>query len=80
MSTTTTKRESLIGKSIPRREDPRMITGTATYVDDLKLPGMQYAVIVRSPHAAANIKSIDIKKAPRCPALRPSSPAKTRRR
>ena len=69
MSTTTTKRESLIGKSIPRREDPRMITGTATYVDDLKLPGMQYAVIVRSPHAAANIRSVDIKKAAEMPGV-----------
>src|SRR5579863_3791100 len=69
MSTTTTKRESLIGKSIRRREDPRMITGTATYVDDLKLPGMQYAVIVRSPHAAANIKSIDIQKAAALPGV-----------
>src|SRR5580704_15503308 len=69
MSTTTTKRESLIGKSIRRREDPRMITGTATYVDDLKLPGMQYAVILRSPHAAANIKSIDIKKAAALPGV-----------
>jgi aerobic carbon-monoxide dehydrogenase large subunit len=60
---TITKTESLIGKSIRRREDPRMITGTATYVDDIKLPGMQYAVILRSPHGAAKIKGIDTKPA-----------------
>lgn len=69
MSTITTKRESLIGKRIRRREDPRMVTGTATYVDDLKLPGMQYAVILRSPHAAARIKSIDTKKAASLPGV-----------
>jgi len=63
MATTLTKHETLVGKRIRRREDPRLITGTATYVDDIKMPGMHYASIVRSPHAAANIKSIDISKA-----------------
>src|SRR5215469_13128496 len=63
MATTTTTRQTLIGKRIRRKEDPRLITGTATYVDDIKMPGMHYAVIVRSPHAAANIRSIGIKAA-----------------
>jgi carbon-monoxide dehydrogenase large subunit len=63
MATTTAKPETLIGKRIRRREDPRLITGTATYVEDIKMPGMHYAVIVRSPHAAANIRSIDTSKA-----------------
>jgi carbon-monoxide dehydrogenase large subunit len=63
MATTTTKPETLIGKRIRRREDPRLITGTATYVEDIQMPGMHFAVIVRSPHAAANIRSIDTKKA-----------------
>ena len=63
MATTTTKPELLVGKRIRRREDPRLITGTATYVEDIKMPGMHYAAIVRSPHAAAKIKSIDISKA-----------------
>jgi carbon-monoxide dehydrogenase large subunit len=63
MATTLTKHDTLVGKRIRRREDPRLITGTATYVDDIKMPGMHYAAIVRSPHAAANIKSIDITKA-----------------
>jgi carbon-monoxide dehydrogenase large subunit len=63
MATTITKTEKLVGKRIRRREDPRLITGTATYVDDIKMPGMHYAVVVRSPHAAANIRSIDTKKA-----------------
>ena len=63
MATTITKTEKLVGKRIRRREDPRLITGTATYVDDIKMPGMLYASIVRSPHAAAKIRSIDISKA-----------------
>ena len=63
MATITAKPETLVGKRIRRREDPRLITGTATYVDDIKMPGMHYAAILRSPHAAANIRSIDISKA-----------------
>src|ERR1700687_78515 len=63
MATTITKTETLVGKRIRRREDPRLITGTATYVDDLQMPGMHHACIVRSPHGAAKIKSINIKPA-----------------
>ncbi len=63
MSTTITKTELLVGKRIRRREDPRLITGTATYLDDVKMPGMLHAVVVRSPHAAAKINSIDTKAA-----------------
>ncbi|MCP5110411.1 MAG: xanthine dehydrogenase family protein molybdopterin-binding subunit, partial [bacterium] len=39
------------------------ITGTATYVDDIEMPRMHHACILRSPHAAAKIKSIDTKAA-----------------
>ncbi len=63
MATIVSKPETLVGKRIRRREDPRLITGTATYVDDIKIPGMHYAVIVRSPHGAAKIRSIDTSKA-----------------
>jgi carbon-monoxide dehydrogenase large subunit len=63
MATTTTKTELLVGKRIRRREDPRLITGTATYVDDIQMPGMHHACIVRSPHGAARINSINIKPA-----------------
>jgi carbon-monoxide dehydrogenase large subunit len=52
--------DRLFGKSIKRREDPRFITGQGRYVDDLKLPGMTYAAFVRSPHAHARIKGIDV--------------------
>ena len=50
----------LLGASIKRREDPRFITGKGNYTDDLKLAGMTYAVFVRSPHAHARIRSIDV--------------------
>lgn len=60
MATTTIKPETLVGKKIRRREDPRLITGTATYVDDVKMPGMHHACIVRSPHAAARIKRLNV--------------------
>src|SRR2546422_10812164 len=62
-TTTIIKTEKLSGKRIRRKEDPRLITGTATYVDDIKMPGMHHACIVRSPHAAAKIRSINAKSA-----------------
>ncbi len=52
-----------IGKSIKRVEDKRFITGHGRYTDDIVLPGMTYAYILRSPYAHANIKSIDITEA-----------------
>ena len=49
----------IFGSGIRRREDPRLITGGATYTDDVRLPGMLYAAMLRSPHAHAKINSID---------------------
>ena len=63
MATTVTKQETLFGKRVRRQEDPRLITGTALYLDDLKMPGMHHAIVVRSPYGAANIKGIDTKAA-----------------
>src|SRR5712692_3111102 len=63
------KVEPQVGKRVRRREDPRLITGTATYVDDIKMPGMLYASIVRSPHAAARIKRVDTKEAAQSPGV-----------
>src|SRR5438477_4593535 len=53
----------LVGKSIKRREGPRFSTGKGHYTDDLKLAGMTYAAFVRSPHAHAKIRKIDVAKA-----------------
>src|SRR6188508_1328286 len=49
----------LVGEPIKRREDPRLISGLGTYVDDIKLPGMLHMSIVRSTHAHARITKID---------------------
>ena len=59
MATTIAKPETLVGKRIRRQEDPRLITGTAIYLDDIKMPGMHHACVVRSPHAAAKITGIN---------------------
>ena len=48
-----------IGKSVKRVEDKRFLTGKGKYTDDLVLPEMTYAYIVRSPYAHAKIESID---------------------
>src|SRR5579864_44305 len=59
----------LFGARIKRREDPRLITGTATYTDDLHPAGLAHAVIIRSPHAHARIKRIDVEAARRHPGV-----------
>ena len=48
-----------VGRAMKRVEDPRLIQGIGTYVDDLRLAGMLHAVILRSPFAHARIRSID---------------------
>ncbi|HKZ86529.1 MAG TPA: aerobic carbon-monoxide dehydrogenase large subunit [Anaerolineae bacterium] len=52
-----------LGHSRKRVEDARFIRGQGNYIDDLKLPGMLYLDIVRSPYAHARIKHIDAGKA-----------------
>jgi aerobic carbon-monoxide dehydrogenase large subunit len=47
------------GQSVPRVEDRRLVTGAGRFADDLDLPGQLHAVFVRSPHAHADIVSID---------------------
>jgi carbon-monoxide dehydrogenase large subunit len=59
----------VFGSGIRRREDPRLITGTATYTDDLTLPGMLHAAMLRSPHAHARIKRIDVTRAKEAPGV-----------
>jgi carbon-monoxide dehydrogenase large subunit len=50
---------AMVGSPIKRREDPRLITGQATYVDDIKIPGMLHMAVLRSPYGHARITSID---------------------
>jgi carbon-monoxide dehydrogenase large subunit len=51
--------DGYVGQALKRKEDPRMITGRARYTDNIALPGMLYATIVRSPEAHAAIAAID---------------------
>ncbi len=59
----------LFGSSIKRREDPRLITGKGVFTDDVKLPGQTHAVFVRSPHAHARIRRVDVSKAKQVPGV-----------
>ncbi|GIK40172.1 MAG: carbon-monoxide dehydrogenase large subunit [Chloroflexota bacterium] len=52
-----------MGHRMKRKEDPRFIQGAGRYVDDIKLPGMLYLDLVRSPYAHAKILKIDASKA-----------------
>ncbi|MGX5846950.1 xanthine dehydrogenase family protein molybdopterin-binding subunit [Mesorhizobium sp. PL10] len=58
-----------IGARVARKEDKRFITGAGRYVDDMVVPGMKHAAFVRSPHAHAQIKKIDVKKAQAMPGV-----------
>ena len=51
------------GTRVKRLEDPRLLTGHGTYVDDIVLPGMLHACFVRSPFARARIEGIDVREA-----------------
>src|SRR5262245_28714075 len=55
--------------TVRRREDPRLITGTGTFVDDLRVPGCLHAAMLRSPHAHARIRAIDVSAARRVPGV-----------
>ena len=52
-----------IGAPVRRKEDPRLISGTSTYTDDIKLADMVFLHLVRSPHAHARIAEIDVSEA-----------------
>src|SRR5579885_2401208 len=58
-----------IGAALRRREDVRFLTGAGRYGDDLALPGMARAVLLRSPHAHARIRAIDTRAAAALPGV-----------
>jgi carbon-monoxide dehydrogenase large subunit len=66
-SSPTATTATYIGSSIRRREDPRLITGRATYVNDIAAVGCTEVIFVRSPHAHARIKRIDTTQASASP-------------
>ena len=60
---------SYTGQPFKRLEDPRLVTGQGSYVDDIQLPGMLHAAVLRSPVAHARIRSIDVSAALELPGV-----------
>ena len=58
-----------IGAPVRRAEDIRFLTGRATFIDDVKLPGMLHAAVLRSPHAHARILAVDAADALKLPGV-----------
>ena len=58
-----------IGEALRRKEDYRFLTGAGNYTDDIRLDNMTHAVFVRSPHAHANIKSVNTSAAKTAPGV-----------
>jgi aerobic carbon-monoxide dehydrogenase large subunit len=63
-------RPKLVGQSIPRREDLALLTGTARFIDDIRLPGMVYAKVLRATTAHARLHSVDVSPALAMPGVR----------
>lgn len=58
-----------VGRALPRFEDKRFVTGSGRYTADLNLPGQAHTVLVRSPHAHAELRAIDGSKALAAPGV-----------
>jgi carbon-monoxide dehydrogenase large subunit len=57
--TTAAPASRVFGSGIRRREDPRLLTGTASYTADITLPGLTYAAVLRSSHGHARLRAVD---------------------
>ncbi len=57
----------IVGGTVKRREDQRLLTGASSYLDDLKVAGVLHAAVLRSPHAHARIRRIDLRGAQNSP-------------
>jgi carbon-monoxide dehydrogenase large subunit len=69
MTATVEAPQKYVGQPLRRREDPKLMTGSGRFLDDIKLPGMSYAAVLRSPVAHANIVSIDTSRARAMPGV-----------
>ena len=61
--------EFAIGQSVPREEDPRLLTGGGEFLDDVNLRNQAWAYVLRSPYAMANIRSINTEVAQAAPGV-----------
>ncbi len=59
-----------LAQPVRRVEDPRLLKGMGRYTDDIVLPGMLHGIVLRSPHAAATILSLDTSAAGSVPGIR----------
>ena len=59
----------MVGATVKRKEDPRLITGSSTYVDDIPLEGCLHAAIARSPYAHAILNGVDTEAASQAPGV-----------
>jgi len=58
-----------VGRSVPRLEDPPLLTGTARFLDDIELPGVLHCAFLRSPLAHARIEGMDLSEARALPGV-----------
>src|SRR5688572_26777749 len=63
------RRMGYVGAAVKRPDDPRLLTGRGRYLDDLALPRMVHAAVVRSPHAHARIARMDLERARAAPGV-----------
>lgn len=61
--------EFAFSKSVLRTEDPRLLRGAGRFIDDVRLPRQAYGYVLRSPHAHARLRSIDVAAARRAPGV-----------
>ena len=70
MATRTTDELRVVGKRLPKLDAPQKVAGQTLYAGDLQLPGLLVGAILRSPHAHARIRSLDVSQAERLPGVR----------
>jgi aerobic carbon-monoxide dehydrogenase large subunit len=64
MATTETRTTGrVVGTSVPRKEDHKLVTGHGQFIDNINLPGQLWLSVVRSPYAHATIKRVELKAA-----------------
>ena len=59
-----------VGKRMKRKEDLRLLTGRGNFMDDIRLPNMKHAAVLRSPYPHAWIRGIDVTEAEGLPGVR----------
>ena len=60
----------VVGKRLPKLDAPQKVTGQTAYAEDLRMSGLLVGAILRSPHAHARIRSIDVSAAEQLPGVR----------